>query len=125
VTYLYIIAGAVIGAPLRYYIQGKIQDMTSPAFPWGTLVVNVTGCLVIGLLATLAEERGTLNREGRLLFITGFLGSYTTFSSFGLETYNLAKESDMLRAAGNVILSVCVGLAAVWAGAIIARGVAR
>lgn len=124
-TYVYIIAGAVFGAPLRFWLQGRVQDATGATFPWGTLVVNVSGCLVIGLLATLAEERGALNRESRLLLLTGFLGSYTTFSTFGLETYNLARESDILRAGGNILLSVGVGLVAVWAGAVVARAVAR
>lgn len=124
-TYAYIIAGAVAGAPLRYYIQGRIQDTTGILFPWGTLVVNVTGCLVIGLLLALAEEREMLSREARLALVVGFLGSYTTFSTFGWETMALLRDNEILRAAGNIVLSNAGGLAGVWLGIVIARLVWR
>jgi CrcB protein len=121
VTYAWIVAGAIVGAPLRYFLQGRVQDRFGGVFPWGTFAVNVSGCLVIGVLLTLAEERGALSREARLTLVTGFLGSYTTFSTFGWESYALAQDGDLLRAAANVILSVAVGLVAVWAGAALAR----
>lgn len=120
-TYAYIIAGAVAGAPLRYFVQGKVQDATSPGFPWGTLVVNLTGCLVIGLLLTLAEERELLSREARLMLVVGFLGSYTTFSTFGWETFALLRDNEILQASGNVLLSTFGGLIGVWAGTSLAR----
>ena len=85
-TYLYIAVGAVAGAPLRYWVQGRVQDaLPGSLFPWGTLVVNVSGCLLIGLVLTLAEEKDVLSREARLLLVTGFLGGYTTFSTFDLR----------------------------------------
>lgn len=120
-TYFYIVAGAVVGAPLRYFVQGRVQDATSSLFPWGTMVVNVTGCLVIGLLLTLAEERELLSREARLLLVVGFLGSYTTFSTFGWETFALLRDNEFIQAAGNVTLSTLVGLLGVWAGTALAR----
>ena len=120
-TYAYIIGGAVLGAPLRYFLQGKVQDVSSSTLPLGTLVVNISGCLVIGLLATLAEERELLSRESRLFLLVGFLGSYTTFSTFGWETFSLLKDEDILRAIGNVALSVVGGLMAVWLGSVLAR----
>ena len=120
-TYAWIVAGAVVGAPLRYFLQGRVQDGLGSGFPWGTLVVNVSGCLVIGMVLSLAEERGALSRETRLTLVTGFLGSYTTFSTFGWETYALAEDGDLFRAAANILLSVLVGLAAVWVGAALAR----
>jgi len=120
VTYAWIIAGAVVGAPLRYFIGTQVQG-NSGSFPTGTLAVNVTGCLLIGLILGLAEERGSLSREARLLLITGFLGSYTTFSAFGWETYSLIRGDDVFRAMSYVLLSVAGGLLAVWAGASLAR----
>ncbi|MCO5202764.1 MAG: fluoride efflux transporter CrcB [Chloroflexi bacterium] len=120
-AYLYIMLGAIAGAPLRYFVQGRVQDLAPPAFPYGTLVVNITGCLLIGLLLTLAEERDMLGRESRLLLVTGFLGGYTTFSTFGWETYALLRDNEVLQASGNVILSVAGGIFGVWAGSMIAR----
>ena len=122
-TYVYIVAGAVAGAPLRYFVQGRVQDVTGSLFPWGTMVVNVTGCLLIGLLLTLAEERELLSREARLLLVVGFLGSYTTFSTFGWETYALLRDNQVFQASGNVLLSTFAGLLGVWAGTAIGRAV--
>lgn len=122
-TYVYIVAGAVAGAPLRYFVQGRVQDVTTSLFPWGTLVVNVTGCLLIGLLLTLAEERELLSREARLLLVVGFLGSYTTFSTFGWETYALVRDNQLFQASGNVLLSTVAGLLGVWVGTAIGRAI--
>jgi CrcB protein len=122
-TYLYIVCGAVAGAPLRYFAGTQAQKLGG-GFPWGTLAVNVTGCFLIGLIAMAAERHDWLNREVRLLLITGFLGSYTTFSAFGWETYGLARADDLGRAAANILLSVTAGLLAVWAGAALARAIA-
>ncbi len=120
-TYVYIIGGAVLGAPLRYFLQGRVQDVSRSTLPLGTMAVNISGCLVIGLLATLAEEREVLTREARLFLLVGFLGSYTTFSTFGWETFALLREDDVLRACGNVALSAFGGLFAVWLGSVLAR----
>lgn len=120
-AYAYIVAGAVLGAPLRYFVQGRVQDATGIGFPWGTLVVNVTGCLLIGLLLTLAEDRDVLSRDARLFLITGFLGAYTTFSTFGWETFALLQDDDVLQAGANVLVSSAVGVLAVWAGSALAR----
>lgn len=120
-TYLYIVAGAVAGAPLRYFVGSRVQEWTGLGFPWGTLVVNVSGCFLIGLIATLADERGMVGREGRLLIITGFLGSFTTFSAFGWETMTLFREGDFVRGGANVLLSTAGGLIAVVLGIAAAR----
>ncbi len=121
--YVYIIMGAVVGAPLRYYVQGVVQDSTASLFPFGTLVVNVSGCLVIGLLLTLAEERGALGPNARLALVTGFLGSYTTFSTFAYESFQQLRGHELFFASANIVASVFVGLAAVWIGTILARWV--
>lgn len=122
-TYVYIVAGAIAGAPLRYFLQARVQDATGSAFPWGTTFVNISGCLVIGLLLTLAEKHDVLGREARLLLVVGFLGSYTTFSTFGWETFALLRDNDIWRAGGNAVLSVVAGVLGVWLGSAIARAV--
>lgn len=119
-TYAYIIAGAIAGAPLRYFIASQFNSDRG-TFPIGTLIVNVTGCFAIGVLLGLAEERDFLSREARLLLVTGFLGSYTTFSAFGWEAYDLGRADEAVRAVVYVVMSVVVGIAATWAGAAIAK----
>ncbi|MFN0095099.1 MAG: fluoride efflux transporter CrcB [Dehalococcoidia bacterium] len=120
-TYVYIMLGAVAGAPLRYFAGRQVQDLTGLGFPWGTLSVNVAGCLTIGFLISLGEQRDWLSREARLLLVTGFLGSFTTFSAFGWETYDLFRAGEPVRAVANAALSVGLGLAAVWLGVTAAR----
>jgi CrcB protein len=120
-SYLYIILGACVGAPLRYFVGSQFRPGLIGNFPVGTFVVNVTGCFLIGLLLEYATERGSLSRETRLLLVTGFLGSYTTFSAFGWETYDLARLSEPLTAALYAGLSLAVGVMAVWAGALLVR----
>ena len=116
-TYVYIVLGAVAGAPLRYFLQDRFARWSIVAnFPLGTMVVNITGCLAIGLMTGLSERYGVVSRETRLLIVVGFLGAYTTFSTFGLETVNLLRDGDFLSAWWNMAVSVTVGLLAVWAG---------
>jgi CrcB protein len=85
-------------------------------FPYGTLTVNVIGCFVIGFLAQLAESRGVFTSEARLFVFVGILGGFTTFSSFGNETLNLARDSQMMIALANIGMNVVIGLVAVWLG---------
>lgn len=120
-TYLWIVAGAAIGAPLRYFVGTRVGPGQWGMFPLGTLAVNVSGCLLIGLVLGLAEERGSISRELRLLLVTGFLGGYTTFSAFGWETYSLIRADDFARAGANIVASVVLGLAAVFLGASLAK----
>ena len=116
-----IFLGGGLGALARYELGGLVQRSAGGFFPWGTLVVNATGCLAIGVLATLLEERSSLGPTWRLFLLVGVLGGYTTFSSFGLETWRLVESGDWLRAAGNAGGSVAIGLAAVAGGVAIAR----
>ncbi len=109
--------GGFIGSVARYLASGYVQQSTkSINFPFGTLAVNVIGCFIIGFLAQLAEERGVFTSESRLFVFTGFLGGFTTFSSFGNETLNLARDSQMMNALANVGANVILGLFAVWLG---------
>jgi CrcB protein len=120
VTYAWIIAGAAVGAPLRYFV-GTRFDLANGGFPWWTFTINVTGCFVIGLVLGLSEERGWFSREARLLLVTGLLGSYTTFSAFGWETFDLLRSDDVLRAALYAGGSVALGVTATVAGVGVAR----
>ena len=102
-------------------MQSRVHTVFGFGFPYGTLAVNISGCFLIGVLATLAEERGLLNREARVLLLVGALGSYTTFSTFGWETLALLRNDQVLRAAANVGLSTIVGVFAAWLGMTLAR----
>ena len=109
--------GGFIGSALRYLASGYVQQASkSVDFPYGTLAVNVMGCFVIGFLAQLAESRGLFTSEARLFVFVGILGGFTTFSSFGNETLNLARDSQMMNALANVGANVILGLLAVWLG---------
>jgi CrcB protein len=107
---------------LRYLVSGAAQRALVPAagtfasFPAGTLVVNVTGSLLIGLVAGLAESRALIGPDVRLLLVTGVLGGYTTFSAFSLETLLLLRSGQTATALTTVCLQLVLGLAAAWAG---------
>ena len=109
--------GGAIGAMARH-VAGLALLATSNAwrFPVGTLAVNVSGCLLIGLFAAFAEQMPALNGPARLLLVTGVLGGYTTFSAFGLETMLMLRRGDSMLATGYVVASIVLGLAAVWIG---------
>jgi CrcB protein len=121
VRWLAIFVGGGFGALLRYELGGAVQRSAGAFFPWGTLFVNASGCLAIGFLATLLEERSLLGPSWRLFLLIGVLGGYTTFSSFGLETWRLVESGDWLRAAGNAGGSVAISLVAVAGGVALAR----
>lgn len=124
-NYLWVMAGAVVGAPLRYFVGTHFPGGTNTwgSLPVGTYFVNITGCLLIGLILGYAEARDSLSREARLLLVTGFLGSYTTFSAFGYETYDFVRSDDLVRAIIYVTASVVAGVLAAWAGASVARAI--
>src|SRR5262245_26033917 len=109
--------GGFFGSVCRYLLGGLVMHASgAPRFPLGTAVVNVTGCLLIGLLAGLAEVANLLTPAARLFLLTGFLGGYTTFSAFAYETYFLGREQAWGAAALNVGAQVTLGLLAVVAG---------
>ena len=109
--------GGGIGAMARHGVNHLVQGRVGHEVPLGILVVNVTGCLAIGLLAgVMASARVEVSDVGRHLIVTGLLGGFTTFSSFGLDTFALARGGDLRLALANVAVSVLLGLAAVWVG---------
>lgn len=109
--------GGFIGAVLRYAVGGLVQaDSRSSALPYGTLFVNVSGCLALGLLSQLADTRGIFTPEVRLLLFAGVLGAYTTFSTFGNDTLRLFNTGTPLLALANIGAQLGLGLGAVWLG---------
>lgn len=118
---LWIGLAGFFGAIARYQLDVWVANRSSGAFPWGTLAVNISGSFALGLLFTLLTERYSPNPEVRFALTTGFLGAYTTFSAFALETQRLAANGDMTLAALNVLASVAGALMAVWAGTAVAR----
>ena len=114
--------GGAIGALARYGLGGLVQQsLKTASFPAGTLVVNLTGCLLIGFGGGLIESRQMFSPDVRAFVFIGFLGSFTTFSTFGLESFNLARDGQWLLAGANIGLSVIVGLAAVLAGGVLSK----
>lgn len=114
--YLWIAVGAVLGAWARFAVGGLISERWAGAFPWGTFVVNVTGAFLLGLLNGLAISRGAFSPSLRLALGIGFLGSYTTFSTWAFETVRLLQNGAAGLAAAYVLGSVLVGLVGVWLG---------
>ena len=115
-TYLLVALGSAIGGGARYWVNGLVIKRTGETYPWGTFVVNITGALVIGLVSTLPALVGSSGSRAQALFIIGLCGSYTTVSSFSLQTLALARNGEFDKAAGNVFLSLAGCMVAVWFG---------
>lgn len=116
--------GGFVGTILRYVLSGLIQSGAgNSSFPWGTLTINLLGCLGIGLLAELSETRGFLSPELRGLLVIGILGGFTTFSTFANETTNAVRDGAMVIALLNLLASVGLGLVAVWVGRTMAHAI--
>jgi fluoride exporter len=114
------IAGA-LGALARYGLEGVVSRRLPTAFPWGTLAVNVSGALALGFLFTLTTERLLVAPWLRSALAIGFLGAYTTFSTFSLETFRLLEDGARGLALLNAAASVALGLVAVYAGVVLGR----
>ncbi|MGW7621128.1 fluoride efflux transporter CrcB [Streptomyces antimycoticus] len=121
-NWLLVIAGGMVGAPLRYLTDRAVQARHDSVFPWGTFLVNVGGCLVLGLLTGAAAE-GAASQRVQLLLGTGLCGALTTYSTFSYETLRLAEEGARLFAVANVVLSVVAGVGAAFAGAALAHAI--
>jgi CrcB protein len=121
VKYFLIVLCGGAGSLARYLAGSAISTRYGSRFPWGTLAVNVTGSFLIGLLMTLLTERVVANPNWRLALVVGFLGGYTTFSSFEWETYSAIRIGGLWIGCLNVVVSVVFGFIAVWLGSTLAR----
>jgi CrcB protein len=116
--------GGALGALARYGLDGLIERRTFSVFPWSTFVINVSGCFLAGLIVAALVDRHHLPPALRIGLVVGFLGAYTTFSTFAQETVDLAKSHDYALAFANATASMIIGLAAVLAGSAVGRAIA-
>jgi fluoride exporter len=121
VTLILVGAGGFFGAIARYLVDGWVSRLTGGGLPWGTLVVNVSGSFALGLLFALTVDRGALPAEIRAPLMIGFIGAYTTFSTWMLETWRLVETGDLAAAVANLAGSVGLGLVAVVLGLVVGR----
>ncbi len=122
ITYVWVAIGSALGGMSRYWLSGMVASAFGETFPWGTLIINVLGSLVIGFFATFSGPDGRIivPSDTRIFVMVGICGGFTTFSSFSLQTLNLARDGEFLHAALNIILSVVLCLMSVWLGHIAA-----
>lgn len=120
--YLLIAAGGALGSVARFFLSGVVANQFGGTFPWGTLIVNVTGSFAIGFYATLTGPEGRVfaGSQTRQFFMSGLCGGYTTFSSFSLQTLSLARDGEWWLAGANAVSSLVFCLLAVWLGHIAA-----
>lgn len=121
VQYVAVAVGAVLGANLRFIITTWAADRLGPELPYGTFLINVSGAFAIGIVLSFLGERVAINPMWRLFFATGFLGGYTTFSSYAWEVLTLVQDGDWLPAGAYIVGSNGLGFAGVWLGAALAR----
>ena len=116
-----IAAGGAIGAVMRFMVSNWFYALLGRDFPYGTLAVNVLGSFAMGIGYILMVERTGISPEWRALLLVGFLGAFTTFSTFSIETLNLIESGELIKAGMNMMLSVLLCLVAVWGGVLIGR----
>ncbi|MGC1783343.1 MAG: fluoride efflux transporter CrcB [Acidobacteriaceae bacterium] len=121
--YLFIAIGGSLGAIARYWVGSTVVDRMGTKFPYGTLVINITACLIIGFSMVFLGRRTELNPAWRFLIPVGFIGAYSTFSTFEWETFATLQTGAFFLAALYVALSFFLGLIAVWCGVLLARTV--
>lgn len=124
---LWVALGSAIGGVARYWCSGLVARMVGETFPWGTLIVNAVGSLLIGLIATMSgpDGRFIVPAEARQFLMAGVLGGFTTFSSFSLQTLALARDGQWLLVGANIVGSVVLCLVMVWAGHMLATLINR
>jgi CrcB protein len=119
--YVMIGLGGALGALARYQVAASIQSRIPSAFPWGTFVVNMSGCFLMGAVASILAGRIGISDSWRFLIPVGFIGAYTTFSTFELETFRAVTQGTVFIGGLNVIASVVAGYLALWLGVVAAR----
>jgi CrcB protein len=119
--YLMVGLGGALGSILRFWVGGYVGNRMGTRFPYGTFLINCTGSFIIGLVVTLLAERTHWSPNWRYLIPIGFVGGYTTFSTFELETFRSFQDGELLIAGLNVFLSVVIGFVSVWLGVITGR----
>lgn len=113
--------GGALGAVMRFWVSGWFHSMFGRAFPYGTLFINVTGSLLMGFLYVLIVERSSLSEEWRAVILIGFIGAFTTFSTFSIETLSLIEQGERFKAILNVGLSVVLCVFGTWVGTLLGR----
>ena len=119
--FIMVFIGGGLGAFARYVVAGWVQESSGNSFPWGTMTVNVIGSLLIGLAMSLSSRTLWMTPQVRLVLATGFLGGFTTFSTFSYETLSLIQDGEMAFASFNIVCTVTACLVGTWAGMAVGR----
>lgn len=124
-AYLWVAVGGALGSVARFWLTAFVAEILGPRFPWGTILINIVGSFVIGFFAALTGPGGRyiVSFDTRAFVMVGICGGFTTFSSFSLQTLDLARSGHWLWAGGNVVLSVVLCLLAVWLGYLLAAAI--
>jgi CrcB protein len=122
--YLMVAIGGALGSVLRFWVGDYVSNRMGTRFPYGTFIINVTASFLVGLILTLLAERAHWSPNWRYFIPIGFIGGYSTFSTFEYETFRTFQDGEVLMAGLNIVLSVIVGFVSVWLGVITGRTIA-